>query len=201
MPQPGAAQAPAPSAAVDDKRPTIVAVGDSLTAGYGVENGLSYPDYLQKELDARGYKYRVVNDGVSADTTSGGLERVGHALSFHPAIVILELGGNDGLRGLPVALSEENLDKMIAQFKAAGASVLLVGITLPRNYGADYITKFDAIYPKLAKKHQIPLVPFLLQGVAMMPGLMQQDGIHALPAGNKIMAGTVLKSLEPLLKK
>jgi acyl-CoA thioesterase-1 len=189
---------PAP---VADNRPVIVAFGDSLSAGYGAEAGASYPDFLQKELDAVGYNYRVVNQGVSGDTTSGGLARVNQATELKPFLVILELGGNDGLRGLPVTVTRDNLDKMITAFKAAGAKVVLAGMTLPRNYGPDYIREFEQIYPALEKKHKITRMRFLLEGVAMKKHLMQQDEIHPTAAGNQIVARNVFQVIVPLLRK
>ena len=185
-----------------DDRPAIVAFGDSLSAGYGLEAGESYPDFLQKKLDEQGYRYRVVNQGVSGDTTSGGVERMAQALAEKPEIVILELGGNDGLRGLPVALSRQNLDRMITAFKEAGAKVVLAGITLPPNYGPEYIRDFEQMYPALAATHKVPRIRFLLDGVATVGSLMQQDGIHPTAAGCKIVADrNVFPVLAPLLRK
>ncbi len=200
---PAPVEAPVPKKETKrDDRPVIVAFGDSLSAGYGLEAGEAYPDYLQKALEAKGYRYRVVNQGVSGDTTSGGVERIPQALAEKPAIVILELGGNDGLRGLPVALSKANLDRMILEFKAAGAKVVLAGITLPRNYGPDYIRDFEQMYPALATKHKIPRIPFFLEGVATVPALMQQDQIHPTVEGCKMVANrVVMPVLEPLLRK
>lgn len=186
---------------VADTRPVIVAFGDSLTAGYGLEPGLSYPDFLQKKLDAAGYAYRVVNEGISGDTTSGGAERMYGVLDHKPEIVILELGANDGLRGIPVAQTRANLDEIVTKLKGAGAKVLLVGITLPRNYGEQYIRDFDRIYPDLAKKHEVRRLPFLLEGVALNPKLMQRDALHPTAEGCEIVAGNVLAALKPLLKK
>lgn len=205
-PPPTAAAPPAvtpnPTPAPRDDRPTIVAFGDSLSAGYGLDAGESYPDYLQKALDEKGYRYRVVNQGVSGDTTSGGVERIPLALAEKPEVVILELGGNDGLRGLPVSLSRENLEKMIVAFQGAGAKVVLAGLTLPRNYGDAYIRDFEQMYPALEKKHGIRRIRFLLDGVAMVPGLMQQDGIHPTAAGCKLVATkNVLPVLETVLKR
>ncbi|MFN0106059.1 MAG: arylesterase [Bryobacteraceae bacterium] len=191
---------PMPSAKVDD-RPVIVAFGDSLSAGFGADAGASYPDFLQKELDAAGFKYRVVNMGISGDTTSGGLARVGQATELKPELVILELGGNDGLRGLPVAVTRANLDKIIVELKKAGAKVMLAGMTLPRNYGPDYVSGFEQIYPWLEKKHKITRMRFLLDGVALKKGLMQQDEIHPTAAGNKIVARNVFQVIAPLLGK
>lgn len=185
-----------------DSRPVIVTFGDSLSAGFGAEPGRSYPDYLQKLLDANGYRYRVMNQGVSGDTTTDGVERLGEVLAAKPAVVILELGGNDGLRGLPVAGTRANLEKMIVELQKSGARVVLAGITLPRNYGATYIQSFDRIYTDLAKQYKLTLIPFLLQGVAMSgPGLMQRDGIHPTAAGNEKVAATVFRYLTPVLKK
>jgi acyl-CoA thioesterase-1 len=182
-----------------DRRPVIVAFGDSLTAGYGVETGYSYPDFLQKDLDRAGRKYRVVNTGVSGDTTSGGLARVAMVTALKPAIVIVELGGNDGLRGLPLASTRANLEQIIVKLRKSGARVLLAGITLPPNYGPDYIKQFESIYKDLAAKYKVPLIPFLLQGVAGVPGMMQGDGIHPTRKGNEIVANLVLRALKPLL--
>lgn len=200
---PAPMEAPVPKKeAKRDDRPVIVAFGDSLSAGYGLEAGEAYPDYLQKALDAKGYRYRMVNQGISGDTTSGGVERIPLALAEKPAIVILELGGNDGLRGLPVAMSKQNMDRMIQEFKAAGAQVILAGITLPRNYGPDYIRDFEQMYPSLATKYKTPRIKFFLEGVATVPALMQQDQIHPTAEGCKMVANrVVLPVLEPLLRK
>jgi acyl-CoA thioesterase-1 len=141
----------------------------------------------------------VVNEGISGDTSSGGVERLPSALSYKPAIVILALGANDGLRGIPVETTRDNLDQMIAVCTKAGARVLLAGITLPRNYGPDYIRKFDLIYPALAKKHDVTLIPFLLEGVATNPQLMQGDALHPTAEGCRIVAATVAKALVPML--
>jgi acyl-CoA thioesterase-1 len=188
--------------AAGDARPVVAAFGNSLSAGFGAEAGKSYPDYLQKLLDAKGYKYRVVNAGVSGDTSTDGVERIGEVLAAKPAVVILELGGNDGLRGLPVAGTKANLEQLIVALRKSGATVVLAGITLPRNYGATYIQSFDRIYTDLAKQYKLTLVPFLLQGVAVSgPGLMQQDGIHPTAAGNEKVAATVFRYVAPLLKK
>lgn len=199
-PAPAAPPAP-PREEVKDDRPVVLAFGDSLSAGYGVETGLSYPDFLQKELDAKGFKYHVVNQGISGDTTSGGLARLAQGLETKPYLVILELGGNDGLRGLPLTVTRDNLDKMTAAFKESGAKVVIAGMTLPRNYGADYIKEFEQIYPALEKKHGVKRMRFLLEGVAMNPALMQRDEIHPTAEGNKIVARNVMKVIEPLLKK
>jgi len=198
-------QPPAPNAVRDapramDGRPVIIAFGDSLTAGHGLEPGQSYPDLLQAELDQRGLHFLVVNQGISGDTTDGGLARMGEALALRPTIVILELGANDGLRGLPLDRTRANLDEMIGAFQKAGARVLLCGMTLPRNYGPDYIRRFDAIYTELAHARGTALVPFLLAGVATNPQLMQADGLHPNAPGTRRVSINVLDRLEPLLK-
>lgn len=179
----------------------VVAFGDSLTAGFGAEPGASYPDFLQKELDRAGLAWRVVNAGVSGDTTTDGLNRVGDVLAYKPRVVILEFGGNDGLRGLPITDSRANLDTMLAKLTASGAKVVLTGITLPPDYGPDYIEHFNQTYVLLAKKYKVPMIPFLLQGVFGTPGMMQADRTHATAAGNKIVAESVFGLIKPLLKK
>ncbi|MDQ6678561.1 MAG: arylesterase [Acidobacteriota bacterium] len=190
------------SAAAPDTRPAVVAFGDSLSAGFGADPGKSFPDYLQRMLDQKGYHYRVVNAGVSGDTTTDGVERMREVLAVKPAVVILEFGGNDGLRGLPVAGTRANLEQMIVALQTSGAKVVLAGMTLPRNYGADYIRSFEKMYVDLAKQYKLVLIPFLLQGVAASgPGMMQQDSIHPTAAGNEKVAATVFRYAAPLLKK
>src|SRR5215813_3046928 len=145
--------------AVQDFRPVILAFGDSLTAGYGVPRGSGYPEQLQRKLDSLGYKYRIVNMGISGDTTSGGRARMQAALNVMPSIVILELGANDGLRGMPIAAMQANLEQMIAEFQRAGAKIILAGMTLPRNYGTAYVSSFEEAFRNLAKKYNLPLIP------------------------------------------
>jgi acyl-CoA thioesterase-1 len=186
---------------IDDKRPLIVCFGDSLTAGYGAETGKSYPDFLQTDLDAKGYQYRVVNQGVSGNTTKDGVQRLDDIVRLKPAIVVVEFGGNDGLRGVPILDSRTNLDLIIKTLQATGAKIVLAGITLPTNYGPDYIRQFNETYVLLAKKYKVPLLPFLLQGVYGGDGLMQDDNTHATAAGNRIVAKNVLPLILPLLKK
>lgn len=188
----------------DDGRPVLVAFGDSLTAGYGVDRVYSYPAYLQSLLDSNGYKYRVVNAGISGDTTAGGLTRLPNVVAMKPAVVILELGGNDGLRGLTLQQTRENLETMVRDLQKAQAKVVLTGITLPRNYGPDYIQGFEQIYKDLAAKYKLPFMPFLLEGVALnakTANLMQEDGIHATAEGNQIVAENVFQVLKPVLTK
>src|SRR5579872_7215409 len=136
----------------EDTKKVLVVFGDSLSAGYGVPPGQSYPDDLQRKLDAQGYAWHVVNLGISGDTTAGGVARMHTALTLKPAVVLLELGGNDGLRGLPLATTRDNLDQMIAAFLHAGARVVLAGMTLPPNYGPDYVRGFETIFSGLAAK-------------------------------------------------
>lgn len=195
-----AQEAPATADPARDDRPVIVAFGDSLTAGYGVDPGKSFPDFLQQMIDEAGLRYRVANAGISGDTTSGGIERLDTLVAMKPAIVILELGPNDGLRGLPLSSTRANLDEMIARLRAAGAQVVLAGMTLPRNYGADYIRSFEQMYTDLAKKHSLPLIPFLLKDVAEGGRHMQPDGLHPTVEGNRIVARNVMQTLQPLLK-
>ena len=174
--------------------PLIVAFGDSLTAGFGVEPGLSWPDDLEKLIHRK-----VVNAGVSGDTTTDGLNRLPEVLGYHAKIVVLEFGGNDGLRGLPLATTRSNLEHLIQGLQKSGARVLLAGMTLPPNYGPEYIHGFEAIYRDLARKYKLRLIPFLLQDVALKPGMMQRDGIHPTAAGHTIVARTVLRYLKPML--
>ena len=188
-----------PEPAADPRR-VIVAFGDSLSAGYGAEPGKSYPDFLQKEIDRAGLKYRVVNEGISGDTTSGGVERLDRVIGMKPAIVILELGGNDGLRGLPQSVTRANMEKMVGALRGAGITVVLAGMTLPPNYGDDYIRGFEKIYVEIAAKNKLTRIPFLLLGVATNPALMQRDGIHPIAEGNEKVAELVMKYLRPLLK-
>jgi acyl-CoA thioesterase-1 len=191
----------APKAAPADRRPLLVCFGDSLTAGAGTGPGESYPDYLQSVLDQRHIHYRVDNQGISGNTTKDGLQRLPGILALHPAVVLVEFGGNDGLRGLPIADTRANLDQIVATLQHSGARVALAGITLPPDYGPDYIRQFDQTYTLIAKKYRVPLLPFLLQNVYGVPGMMQRDRTHATAAGNRIVARNLLPLLLPLLKK
>ena len=196
---PFAVYATSPSAS--DTRPRIVAFGDSLTAGLGVQANESYPAQLQRRLDDLEYPYRVINVGVSGDTTAGGMRRVPWILNNKPKLVILELGANDGLRGLDVDQVKHNLQQIIEQLRKAGATVILAGMKLPPNYGQDYTTRFEAIYPALAKEYDLPLIPFFLDGVGGASSLNQADGIHPTTEGYEIIVEQVLKVLEPVLSK
>jgi acyl-CoA thioesterase-1 len=193
---------PPPSAPVADNRRVLVVFGDSLSAGFGLEAGLSFPDFLQKKLDAEKYPWRVVNLGISGDTTEGGVARIDSATALKPEIVVLELGGNDGLRGLPLETTRENLENMIVAFQKSGAKVVLAGMTLPPNYGPDYIHQFEKIYSDLAKKYKLTLIPFLLADIITSDlRYIQRDGIHPTAAGCEIVSGTVLRAVKPLLTR
>jgi len=181
---------------------TILVFGDSLSAAYGIRSEQGWVALLTQRLQSQGYGYQVVNASVSGETSTGGLQRLPRALEIHhPTVVILELGANDALRGLPLTLTRDNLTKMVQLSQAAGARVLLVGIRIPPNYGARYADEFASIYPSLAKQYQLPLVPFLLDKVALNPGLMQEDGLHPTARGEPQVLDTVWRELEPLLKK
>ncbi len=190
-----------PQPPAKDNRPVIVAFGDSLTAGYGTNAGESYPDYLQRDLNARGYRYRVVNEGISGNTTKDGVVRVQTVVALHPAVVIVAFGGNDGLRGIPIADTETNLKTILSALHDAHIKIILGGITLPPNYGKEYISKFDAVYAGLAKTYHVPLLPFMLMDVYGVPGDMQNDETHATSRGNQQVAKNFLPLLLPLLHK
>ncbi len=186
---------------VSAERPSIVAFGDSLTAGLGVRQDESYPARLQRALDAAGYAYRVVNAGVSGDTTAGGARRVSWILKNKPTIVILELGGNDGLRGLSLQETKANLERIIQQLQQASVTVVLAGMKLPPNYGQDYTDGFEALFKELAKQYRLTLIPFFLDGVAGSSSLNQADGIHPTGEGYRIIVEKILPTLEPLLDR
>lgn len=179
----------------------IVALGDSLTAGFGVAADEAYPARLQARLRREGYDYRVVNAGVSGDTTAGGLRRVDWVLRARPEIVIVALGANDGLRGQPVDAMEENLARIVGRLQASGARVLLAGMRVPPNYGDAYAREFAAAFPAVARRAGVPLAPFLLDGVAAVARLNQGDGIHPNAEGHAIMADRLWPHLVPLLKR
>lgn len=187
-----------PVPAANETRPVIVAFGDSLTAGVA---GRSYPDVLQDLLNQHGYLYRVDNQGISGDTSTDGFARIENVTAQHPALVILEFGGNDGLRGVPVEAIRQNLDQMIGQLKQAKIPIVLLGITLPPNYGVDYVKDFTGMYPALAKKYNLRFLPFLLLHVYQHSELMQPDGVHPSGPGNRIVAQDVFSLIEPLLRR
>ena len=177
----------------------IVALGDSLTAGLGVAQEDAYPALLQARLRREGYDYRVVNAGVSGDTSAGGLRRLDWALRANPEILIVALGANDGLRGLPVAALRDNLMRIVQSAQANGVRVLLVGMRMPPNYGAQYTSAFAAVFPDVARATGATLAPFLLDGVAADPRFNQADGIHPTAAGYRVIAERLWPQLRPLL--
>ncbi len=193
---PSSTSSPAPHSIGHENYPVIVTFGDSLTQGVA---GRSYPDYLQDLIDKNGYRYRIDNQGVSGDTSSDGLARIDNVIAVHPALVILEFGGNDGLRGVPIESTRKHLEEMITRLKQAKIPVVLAGITLPPNYGPDYVKPFTAMFPELARKYQIKLLPFLLVHVYQNPGMMQPDGIHPNGAGNEVIAKDIFDLIRPLL--
>lgn len=183
--------------------PVILVFGDSISAGYGlVRVDQGWVALLQTRLKDQGYVYQVINASVSGETTAGGLARLPRALMLHqPKIVILELGGNDGLRALPVAQMRANLVRMVDLAAAAGAQVLLLGMRMPPNYGSDFTEQFRLSYSDLARDKKLPLVPFLLNDIALLPNLMQADGIHPNELGQPRLLDNVWPSLKPLLRR
>ncbi len=197
-------ESPKPSPAADP-RPVIACFGDSITAGFGLDPAQSFPNLLQQDLDQQAlnqprYRYRVANLGVSGDTTQDGLARLPLLLAEKPAIVLLELGGNDGLRGLPASVTQSNLAAIIEAVQKTGARVVLAGMSLPPNYGPAYIRSFEAIYRDLAARYKLAWIPFLLVGVGGNADLMQRDGLHPNSKGAQRVEATVMKTLAPLLK-
>jgi acyl-CoA thioesterase-1 len=176
----------APAAA--SQPPRILAFGDSLTAGLGLPSEESIPSRLQARLAAAGIAAEVINGGVSGDTTAGGLARLDWALADRPDIVLLELGANDALRGIDPQVTYANLDKILTRLKARGVKILLIGMLAPANWGKEYQQEFDAIYRRLADKYQVPLYPFILDGVALDPALNQPDGLHPNAKGADLIA-------------
>jgi acyl-CoA thioesterase-1 len=182
-------------------KPVIVCFGDSLTAGYGAAPGHSYPDYLQQLLDSRDYDYRVLNQGISGNTTKDGLARLKDLLAVHPEIVVVEFGGNDRPRGLPITATRANLDEIISTLQSAGVKVALAGSTPSPDYGPDYIRDFSETYTIAATRFNVPLLPSLLAHVYNVPDAMQDDRTHATAKGNEMVADNVFRLLKPLLKK
>jgi len=171
---------------------TILALGDSLSAGYGLNKGESFPAQLEKKMLDEGHDIRMINAGVSGDTTKGGLARLNWALADKPDMVIVELGANDGLRGLDPALMQDNLDKILSQLKQRNIKVLLAGMYAPPNFGEDYGQKYNEVFPALAKRHNVTLYPFFLDGVAGIPKLNLEDGIHPTKEGIAIIVKRIL---------
>jgi acyl-CoA thioesterase-1 len=181
---------------------TILVFGDSLSAAFGLRPEQGWVALLDTRLKTQGYGYEVINASVSGETTSGGLERLPRALQLHrPGTVILELGANDGLRGLPLGSMRDNLAHIVQLARASGAHVLLVGIRMPPNYGPRYSDEFARVFPEVANQYHLPLVPFLLAGVALDPTRMQEDGMHPNAEGEPPVLDTVWPYLKPLLKK
>jgi len=178
----------------------VVALGDSLTAGLGVAADEAFPARLEARLRSEDYAYRVVNAGVSGDTTAGGLRRVDWVLRARPEVVIVALGANDGLRGQEPRAMRANLDEIVRHLQAAGARVLLVGMRMPPNYGGDYTKEFEAVFPAVARRAKVALMPFLLDGVAGVPRLNQADGIHPTAEGQQVIADHLWPYLRPLLR-
>ncbi len=189
------------ASAVCAKTQTIVFLGDSLTAGYGLSEDQAYPSLIQKSLECDGLDWKVTNAGISGDTTSGGSKRVNWILKSSPTIVFVALGANDGLRGIDPDLTLKNLESIVTKIKKSGALVILAGMQLPVNYGTDYRDKFKAIFPGLARKHQLSFYPFLLERVAAKPELNLADGIHPNESGQIILAQKIYSFLKPLLVK
>ncbi len=194
----GGGASPAAAAAEAFK---IFILGDSLTAGYGVEAGKSFPEQLQAALEARGHRVRVMNGGVSGDTTAGGRARIGWALKAKPDAVIVELGGNDALRGIEPGSMRRNLDAILTRLGRAGVPALLAGWKSPRNLGPEYVRDFEAVFPALARKHRVLFYPFILDGVALKPTLNQGDGVHPNALGVARMVKGILPLVERLIAR
>ncbi len=183
-----------------DQPTRIVAFGNSLTSGLGVRAEDAYPAQLQRRLEDLHYNYRVINAGVSGETTAGGLRRIPWVLKNNPEVVIVEFGANDGLRGLSLNQTRQNLDQIIRQLQQAGVRVVLAGMKLPPNYGPEYTAEFEALYPSLARRYDLPLIPFFLEGVAASQTLNQADGIHPTKEGYEVIVNQVVTILRPLLR-
>jgi acyl-CoA thioesterase-1 len=192
--------APAKNSTKSDGRPIIVAFGDSLTAGFGLPEDQCFTTLLQSKIDEKGYRFRVENAGVSGDTSAGGVSRIDWALEEGPVkYLILELGGNDGLRGLPIANMKKNLAEIIERAQARGVTVILAAMEAPPNLGEEYTGEFRQAYVDLAQKYELTLIPFMLEGVAGRREMNQPDGIHPNAAGEKVMTENVWRVIEPLL--
>ncbi len=178
----------------------MVCFGDSITAGYGEPESASYPEDLNRTLPARHLPYRVVNAGVPGDTTTDALTRLPSILALHPQVVVVEFGGNDGLRGIDLKQTRANLMAVVDKLKQARIRVLLVGITLPPNYGPDYIRSFQQVYVDVARAEHVPLMPMIYDGIYTVPGTIQSDGIHPTAKGSQMIAARMLPYLLPLLR-
>ncbi len=181
--------------------PTVLILGDSLSAGYGIEVDQSWASLLQERLEQKGYEHQVVNASISGETTEGGAERIGSALQrFNPEVVVIELGGNDGLRGFPPARTRENLERMIDASREAGAAVALLGIRIPPNYGPRYTRAFEAVFRDVAEENSLPWIEFFLDGVALNDELMQDDGIHPNAEAQPLMLDNAWPVIDKALK-
>lgn len=188
------------AAAESSGPPTVLVFGDSLSAGYGIDVDQSWASLLQSRLHEQGYEHRVVNASISGETTEGGATRIQSAIeTFEPALIILELGGNDGLRGLPLEVTRDNLAEMIGRSRAAGAEVIISEIHIPPNYGRVYTERFNAIFHELAAEQGVTLLPFLLEDVALEPGMMQNDGVHPTAAAQPVILDAVWEVMAPML--
>jgi acyl-CoA thioesterase I len=195
------ALSPWPPAAAAGPR-LLVCFGDSITAGYGLDPGEAYPDDLQHDLVAEGYRYTVLNRGTSGATTKDAVASLPAVLALHPSVVIVEFGGNDGLRGLPMDQTRLNLDRILTALDAAHIQVLFAGITLPPNYGPDYIHSFEQVYRTVAAAHpRDAFIPMIYKDLILEPGTIQSDGIHPTAKGSAILARTLLPALTPLLRR
>jgi len=182
-------------------RPVLICFGDSITAGYGLQPDQAYPAALQRKLDRSGYHYEVTNQGTSGATSKDAVASVRTVLQLRPEVVVVEFGGNDGLRGVPLDLTRHNLDTVLTTLENAHVKVLLAGITLPPNYGADYIHAFEGMFRDLAEKHHTAFVPMIYKDLVRVPNTIQGDGIHPTARGSEIIADTLFPALKPLLKK
>ena len=182
-------------------RPQIICYGDSITAGHGLTAGQSFPDALQRDLDQLGYSYQVSNMGTSGATTKDAIVNVGTVVKAHPSVAIVEFGGNDGLRGLPLEQTRKNLDAVLTALDGAHIKVLLAGITLPPNYGQDYVGAFDKVFRDLAMKHHAAFIPMIYKDLVNVPDTIQEDGVHPTAKGSEIIAKTLSPALKPLLHK
>jgi len=180
----------------------VLFLGDSITAGYGLDSPQAYPDLIQKKIDAKGWNFKVVNAGQSGDTSAGGLSRLNWVLKNRIDVLVLELGGNDGLRGLSVEGMKKNLQAIIDRTRERypEAKILIAGMKLPPNMGRDYVRQFEAVFPDLAKKNHAELIPFVLEGVGGVQALNQPDALHPTAKGHEIVAANVWKVLEPVLR-
>lgn len=181
---------------------TVLFLGDSITAGYGVDLSQAYPAIIQNRIDAEGWPFRVINAGQSGDTSAGGLNRLEWLLKNRIDVLVLELGANDGLRGLPIQNTKKNLQAIIARTRARypGVKIIIAGMKVPPNWGRDYSRRFESMFVELAKKNKCALVPFVLEGVGGVRKLNQADAIHPTAEGHKLVAANVWKVLEPILK-